>query len=252
MRYRRPDIVRISKKNSHVLRKKKKPRYNPSGVPSFVFLQFESVLHLKTLTETGQPLRIPSRCFDFRKQRNRGNFNNPPGPKYASINGCSRDPQLGKLQYKFCHVIKARLDPLEGVVVINTRRSPGTSVCRIPPSPPIMTTTKLSLLGLPPPIYLLIFDLLEKDDIDTFRLVSRACRCLSEPVVFRKVFLQDSTRSAEEVNQNICDRLCNPKDPLSWHVRHLGIGSFKLEANLPSEKVLVNVLNSLHDLLDFS
>ncbi|KAH7392279.1 hypothetical protein DE146DRAFT_662136 [Phaeosphaeria sp. MPI-PUGE-AT-0046c] len=111
---------------------------------------------------------------------------------------------------------------------------------------------KLRLPDLPLVVFLLVFDLLDNADIDTFRLVSRACRDASEPVFFRKLFLHENTRSAAKVNQNICQRLCDPDDQLSRHVRHLGISLTTQDAPCASEKVLLKVMESIKDLRDFS
>lgn len=111
---------------------------------------------------------------------------------------------------------------------------------------------KLTLLGLPLGVFRLILDLLDKSDVNTFRLVSRACSYLSEPILFRKTTLHDQTRLAYIINEDICDRLCDSRDGLSHHVRHLQIGPLEQEVRCPSEKVLVKVLHSLEYLQDFS
>jgi hypothetical protein len=111
---------------------------------------------------------------------------------------------------------------------------------------------KLTLLGLPIGVFRLILDLLDKSDIDAFRLTSRACSYLSEPIIFQKITLHDQTRLAYIINEDICDRLCDSRDRLSHYVRHLQIGPLEQEGRCPSEKVLVKMLHSLDYLRDFS
>jgi hypothetical protein len=111
---------------------------------------------------------------------------------------------------------------------------------------------KLALLGLPISVFRLILDLLERSDIDTFRLTSRACSYACEPVVFRNVTIHDRTSMAYAINEDICDRLGNSKDALSHHVRHLQIGPLTKEDRCPSERALIRALNSLRNLQDFS
>ena len=111
---------------------------------------------------------------------------------------------------------------------------------------------KLALLGLPLGVFRLILDLLERSDIDTFRLISRACSYACEPIVFRNVTIHDRTSMAYAINEDICDRLGNSKDALSHHVRPLQIGPLTKEDHCPSERVLVKALNSMQSLQDFS
>jgi hypothetical protein len=111
---------------------------------------------------------------------------------------------------------------------------------------------KLALLGLPLGVFRLILDLLERSDINTFRLISRACSYVCEPIVFRNVTIHDRTSMAYAINEDICDRLGNSKDALSRHVRHLQIGPLTKEDHCPSESVLVKALNSMQSLQDFS
>lgn len=70
--------------------------------------------------------------------------------------------------------------------------------------------------------------------------------------MFRTVTLHDEARFAEDINENICDRLRSSKDEFSQYVRHLRIGPFKQEKNCPSAQVLVQVLKSFENLQEFS
>ncbi|KAF2866037.1 hypothetical protein BDV95DRAFT_611915 [Massariosphaeria phaeospora] len=112
--------------------------------------------------------------------------------------------------------------------------------------------TSVQLLGLPLTVFRLILDLLNRDDVDTIRLVSKACGEATEYVFFRKIALHDLSPSAEGINSRIWARLCDPQDALLHHVRHLQIGLFEQETHLPSEQTLVAVLGSLEHLQDFS
>lgn len=111
---------------------------------------------------------------------------------------------------------------------------------------------KLTLLGLPLGVFRLILDVLNRNDIDTFRLVSRACRYLSEPIVFQKISFHDETTLALDINKDICDRLSDPEDALLQHVRHLQIGPLKQESLCLNKELLVKALSSLEYLRDFS
>lgn len=140
-----------------------------------------------------------------------------------------------------------------------------------PPSPTAsiaigMTTTQ-DLLGLPVEVFRLILDRViphhpasprtnryqsETGDINTFRLVSRACNSVSEPIFFRKIILHDRTPSAEDHNERICERIRSVEDPLSKYVRHVQIGPFKQDAHCPNPEALTEVLLYLENLQEFS
>lgn len=82
--------------------------------------------------------------------------------------------------------------------------------------------------------------------------MSRASQNVSDPVLFRKVFLHEGTRFARNVNENVCGRLCDPEDQISHYVRHLGIALTEEDAPILSEKVLLSVIDSVKELRDFS
>lgn len=127
---------------------------------------------------------------------------------------------------------------------------------------------KQSLLGLPLVVFRMILSLvciitykstsnadgqqLETEDVNTLRLVSQACRRLSEVVTFRTVTLHDKTRFAEDINKRVCYRICSGADNLSQHVRHLKVGPFNDDKRCPSTNVIGQMLKMIENLQDFS
>lgn len=85
-----------------------------------------------------------------------------------------------------------------------------------------------------------------------FRLVSSACRRLSEPVIFRKLVLHNRNLSFSSVVASICSRLCDPEDALGEIVHHLQVGPQKQKECYPEEDVLLKSVENISDLRDFT
>jgi hypothetical protein len=98
----------------------------------------------------------------------------------------------------------------------------------------------------------LILQKLHRKDVYSFRLVSRACRHLSESVVFRTLVLHDRTRTSVQIFTNLCQRLCDPEDALQEIVHHIRVGPLTNRANYPSENILEKAIENIKDLRDFS
>lgn len=111
---------------------------------------------------------------------------------------------------------------------------------------------KLTFLSLPFAVIRLIFDRLHRKDIDTFRLVSRTCRNLSEPIIFRTLLIHDDHHFSEALMPKLLNRLCDPKDALRDIVNQIQIGPFQDDGSCPRTEVFVKVLDNLRRLRDFT
>ena len=88
----------------------------------------------------------------------------------------------------------------------------------------------------------LIQDQLDKRDVEMIRLVSRACRHISEPILVDTLTLHDAIHQAEDVDENTCDRLSSRNDDPAQCVRHVVIGPFKHTKIIPSAGILHQIL----------
>ncbi|CAI6335545.1 unnamed protein product [Periconia digitata] len=111
---------------------------------------------------------------------------------------------------------------------------------------------KLELLDLPLIILQLIIENADRQDIKSFRLVSRTCRHLGERVLFRSLKIHDRDPHSETIIPYICNRICDSGDSLPRNIHHLQVGPLEDDSNYPEAEVLAHMIQNMRGLRNFT